>query len=61
MFYLLLAAIPLTAGLGLLAVARLVDSASQGGGTALHRAQGVAVSLALAVLVVAAAIVSPLT
>ena len=60
MFYVLLVAILATALLGLLSVARLVDSAAAGGGTALHRAQGIAVSLALALLVVAAALSSPL-
>ncbi len=61
MFYLLLVAIVLTAGLGLLSVVRLVDAAAAGGGTALHRAQGAALALALAALVVAAASISPLS
>lgn len=61
MFYALLVAIGVTAVVGLVTVARLVDSASAGGATALHRLQGIAVSLALAALVIAAAIASPLT
>jgi len=60
-FYALLAAIPLTAVVALASFGRVVDSATAGGATGLARAQSVAVSVLLALLVVVAAFASPLT
>ena len=61
MFYVLVAAIPLAATAAFASFGRLVDSASEGNGTSLARAQSLVVSLVLAALVFAAALSSPLT
>ena len=61
MFYVLLAAIPLTAAATVASFARLVDAAEGRTAAPLARTQSVFLALALAAVVVAAAAASPLS
>ena len=61
MFYLFLAAIPLTAAAALVSFARVLDASDARSGPALARTQSIALSLVLAAVVLAAALASPLS
>lgn len=61
MFYVLLAAIPLTAAATVASFARLVDGSAGENGARLARTQSIALALALAAVVLAAAAASPLS
>ena len=61
MFYVLLAAVPVTAALGLVVFGRAVDAASGGRHDAFGRLQALVMAVVLALLVVASAVTSPLT
>jgi hypothetical protein len=61
MFYVLLAAIPLAAAATLFSFARVLDAADGRSAVPLARTQSVALSLVLALVVLAAALASPLS
>lgn len=61
MFYVLLGAVPVTAVVALLVLGRVVDSANGGREDVVGRLQAIAMAFLLALLVVAAAVSSPLT
>ena len=61
MFYVLLAAVPITAALGLFVLGRVVDAANGGRYDAVGRLQAIAMALLVALLVLASAVTSPLT
>ena len=61
MFYVLLAAVPVTAAAGLVVFGRVVDSANGGRYGVAGRLQAIAIALLLALLVLASAVSSPLT
>lgn len=60
-FYVLLGAVPITAVTALLVFARVVDSANGGRYDAIGRLQALGMALLLMLLVLAAAVSSPLT
>ncbi len=61
MFYVLLAAVPVTAVTALLVFGRVIDSANGGRYDAVRRVQAIGMALLLMLLVLAAAASSPLT
>ena len=61
MFYVLIAAVPASAVLALLALIRVVDAAERGRYAVVARLQALGAAMLLALLVAAAALASPVT